>query len=155
MRKPSRRAGLVTMGAVVAGVVPASAAEPPTAKEEPTPAERMLAAVNEFRLERGLAPFRASADLSKSSGRFAAWQIRSGRFGHRYRIPGQGTLGEAVSIHAGLRARVHATLRGWARSAVHRRLLLHTGFREAGAGVSSGRYGGRPTTIWVLHLRGR
>jgi uncharacterized protein YkwD len=155
MRKPSRRAGLAAMGAVVAGVVPASAAEPPTAKEVPTPAERMLAAVNDLRLEHGLAPFRASPELSRSAARFAGWQMRADRFGHFDRIRGDGrhrVLGEALSIHAGLRARVHATLRGWARSPVHRPLLLSRALREAGAGLSSGRYAGRPTTIWVLRL---
>jgi uncharacterized protein YkwD len=81
--------------------------------------------------------------------------MRKGQFGHRYRIPGHGTLGEAISIHRGLTARVHTTLRGWARSTVHRQLLLSAVFQEAGAGISSGRYDGRPTTIWVLHLRGR
>jgi uncharacterized protein YkwD len=158
MRKPSRRAGLAAMGAVVAGVMPVNAAEPPKAKEVPTPAERMLTAVNELRLEHGLSPYRASAALSQSAGRFAAWQMRAGRFGHLDRVEWDGrhrVLGEAISIHAGLRARVHATLRGWARSPVHRPLLLSRGLREAGAGLSSGRYGGRPTTIWVLQLGSR
>jgi uncharacterized protein YkwD len=158
MRKPSRRAGLAAMGAVVAGVVPANAAEPPKAKEVPTPTDRMLTAVNELRLEHGLAPYRASPELSQSAARFAAWQMRAGRFGHLDLIRWDGrhrVLGEAISIHAGLRARVHVTLRGWARSQVHRPLLLSRRLREAGAGISSGRYGGRPTTIWVLQLGSR
>lgn len=159
MRKPSRTAGLAAIGAMVAGVVPAKATEPPVSTQEaPTPAERMLTAVNELRLEHGLAPCRASDELSRSSSRFAAWQMRSGRFGHLDRIRGGAgyrTLGEALSIHGGLRPGVHATLRGWMRSPVHRPLLLSAGFREAGAGLSSGRYGGRRATIWVLRLARR
>ncbi|HEX2416469.1 MAG TPA: CAP domain-containing protein [Thermoleophilaceae bacterium] len=150
MDRRSRFVGLVLALAVCAGVAaPAAAAAPMGASV------KMLDAVNDFRQDQGLQPYRMSRALSRSSTAFAAWQMRSDYFGHAGSIRAAGnysSLGEAIAMHTGHRRRIRATVRGWANSPGHRALLLSTNFRDAGAGLARGRLGGASATIWVLQL---
>jgi uncharacterized protein YkwD len=117
--------------------------------------ERMIAEVNELRAAHGVPPLAHSEHLSRSSTRFAAWQMRSDWFGHLNRIRTGGTwsvLGETIAMHGGHRPRVPVTVRRWRNSASHVSLLLSPLFAEAGAGLSHGRFGRGRATIWVLQL---
>jgi uncharacterized protein YkwD len=120
-----------------------------------TDAERMLEEVNELRAWHGLPALEVSNRLSRSAERYAAWEMRTDYFGHADRIragTGWSSLGEALAIHRGHRPKVSRTLRNWARSPIHAALLLSPAFREAGAGMSRGRFGRRRATIWVIQL---
>ena len=116
---------------------------------------RMIEEVNELRARHGLAPFAASDALSRSSARYAGWQMRADWFGHVDGIRADrawSSLGEAISIHTGFRPRVPVTVRRWARSPSHAALLLSPTFRSAGAGLSRGRFRGGRATIWVMQF---
>jgi uncharacterized protein YkwD len=142
----------------IATACAALVAAPAAGAAPSTDADRMLQEVNQLRAWHGLPALTVSESLSRSSRRFAAWQMRSDRFGHLDRIragAGWGALGEAIAIRAGHRPRVSATLRSWARSPSHAALLLSPEFAEAGAGLSRGRFGRRRATIWVIRLGSR
>jgi uncharacterized protein YkwD len=116
--------------------------------------QRMLEVVNTARAGHGLAPFHGSPSLHGSAGRYAAWMLRSGHFGHLSRIRASGrfsTLGEALAWHSGRQPLVHATVRRWMQSPPHRALILNRAFHWLGAGMAHG--GGK--TAWVLHFGGR
>jgi uncharacterized protein YkwD len=118
---------------------------------------RMLAAVNEVRAKHGLAALRGSRSLHRSARRYASWMLRRDYFGHLGRIRASSRfslLGEALAWHSGRRPGVSRTVRRWMRSAPHRALLLHPGFRWLGSGMARGRLGRRGVTAWVLHLGG-
>lgn len=118
-------------------------------------AERTIVeAVNDARAAHDVRPLRRSRHLARSAGRFAARLMRLDAFGHgdgvgagRYRL-----VGEALAIHRGWRAQARRTVRRWLRSPAHRAVVLGSRFRRAGAGIKRGRFGGRLTTIWVLHV---
>jgi uncharacterized protein YkwD len=132
--------------------VPAAGAAPAT------DADRMLEEVNELRASHGLPALSASESLTRTAQRYAAWQMRTDYFGHVDQIragAGWDALGEAIAFRAGHRPRVAATLRGWARSPTHAAMLLSPAFREAGVGLSQGRFGRRRATIWVIQLGSR
>ena len=123
-----------------------------------TDAARMLEEVNQLRAWHGLPALVASDRLSRSAERYAAWEMRTDYFGHADHIragAGWSSLGEAIAIHRGHRPKVSATLRSWARSPTHAALLLSPAFREAGAGMSRGRFGRGRATIWVIQLGSR
>lgn len=83
--------------------------------------------------------------------------LRADYFGHLGEIRASGrfsTLGETLAWHAGRRAEVSRTVRGWMQSPPHQALILHPGFRWLGAGMAHGRFAGRRATAWVLHLGG-
>jgi uncharacterized protein YkwD len=131
------------------------AASPATAAED---AERMIEAVNELRARHGLAPLAPSEALTRSSERYAAWQLRADWVGHSDRIAAPGSwavLGEAIAVHRGHRPRVPATVRRWAESPSHAFLLLSPQFDRVGAGLVRGRLGRGPATVWVLQLGSR
>lgn len=117
----------------------------------------MLHAVNAVRAQHGLAVFRGSRSLNRSAGGYARWMLRTDYFGHLGRIRASSSfslLGESLAWHSGRRPRVSRTVRRWMRSAPHRALLLHPGFRWLGAGIARGRMYGRRATAWVLHFGG-
>jgi uncharacterized protein YkwD len=125
------------------------------AADEVPPSERMVAKINEVRARHHLPAFGFSETLSGSSERFARWQMRTDRFGHAEAIRADGSwisTGEALEWHGGRRLRVRETVMRWMRSPSHAALLLNPAFSEVGAGVSRGRLGSRPATIWVLQL---
>jgi uncharacterized protein YkwD len=137
--------------AVVSGltVIPAAAAR------DDRGAVEMVGAINETRARHGLGPLRFSHSLERSSFAFARHLMRTDRFGHDARIHASSRfrmLGEALAYHSDRRLRKALTLRGWLGSPPHRALVLSGDFKWVGAGYARGRFGGRPATIWVLHL---
>lgn len=119
-------------------------------------AERaMVDAVNHVRKRHGLRPLRDSRPLARSAGRLAVKLTKLDVFGHLGSAPaGPGVRGEVLAVHRGWRARARSTVRRWLRSASHRAVLLGR-FRRVGTGMKRGRFGGRLTTVWVLHVGGR
>jgi uncharacterized protein YkwD len=157
MRKARRTSWIAIAWAGMAFAAPWQAAAAARAEGD-GPVPRLIAEINELRARHALPALDVSATLSRSSERFAAWQMTTDRFAHAERIRAGGhwaALGEAIAIHRGWRARVGATVRRWSRSPSHAALLLSPAFEAAGAGVSRGRYGRGLATIWVLHLARR
>jgi uncharacterized protein YkwD len=76
-------------------------------------------------------------------------------FRHLSRIQASGRfalLGEALAMHSGRRFRVRSTLNRWLGSPSHRAIVLSPTMRWLGAGVTRGRLGAMPATVWVLHV---
>ena len=121
-----------------------------------TPAEaELVQKVNNFRTARGLSALRPSPSLTRSSRRYARYQMRTDRFGHSGRIWASrkfSPVGEALAFRLGWKARTSAVLRQWRRSRPHRALLLSRTFRYIGIGRSKGRFRGRRASIWVLQV---
>jgi uncharacterized protein YkwD len=116
-------------------------------------ADPMIERINAVRADHGLRPLQGSERLARSARRHAGRLMEHGSFGHgALRLSGFSSLGEALAYHRGRRLAVARTVRRWLGSAVHRGLVLDPSFRWAGAGRSSGRFGGRRATIWVLRL---
>jgi streptogrisin C len=147
-RMPGTR--IVVAGVVVLALVVPAAAQ---ARSERDP---ILRGVNDARARHGLAPLRASHNLHRSASAFAGHLMRTQRFAHANRIhasPRFRSLGETLAIRMGTRRwRPRAVVGAWLRSAGHRALILSPAFRYGGAGLSRGRFGGRPAVIWVMHL---
>jgi uncharacterized protein YkwD len=117
--------------------------------------DALVAEINSARHAYGLKSLAASPSLNRSASGLAAQLMRDNWFGHADAIEAGGgfrTLGEALRIHRGTRARYAATVKAWLASPGHRWLVLGESFTHAGAGIAHGRFGGRPSTIWVLHL---
>jgi uncharacterized protein YkwD len=128
---------------------------PAAAARDDRGAMEMVAAINAVRAQHGLARLRPSGSLKRSSFAFARHLMRIDRFGHAARIhasSGFSMLGEALAYHSDRRLRKALTIRGWMQSPPHRALVLSRDFTWVGAGYARGRFGGRPATIWVLHL---
>ena len=126
----------------------------PAAPASANPAHAVVAKVNSYRGAHGLPPLRLSRSLSRSSYSYARHLMRSDRFGHASHIRASSRfrmLGETLAFSWGKRRRASIPVRGWARSAPHRAVLLNRKFRYVGVGRSTGRFGSRRATIWVLH----
>ena len=122
-----------------------------------TAAERaeanMIRAINDVRAKHGLYALRGSSSLASSAGRFSRWLMDKDYFGHLSAIRASSafaTLGEALEWHSGHRFRVRAALARWMGSPGHRAIVLTQSMRWVGTGVTRGRFGARPATIWVL-----
>ncbi|HEY1275211.1 MAG TPA: CAP domain-containing protein [Thermoleophilaceae bacterium] len=136
--------------AVLMWSVPAAAAAP-----NDDAVDRMVDAVNKARADHGLRPMRAAPALTGSSQRFSHWLMSHDTFAHAATIdagPGFSMLGEALAMHTGRRWDVGMTVRQWLGSPSHRALVLTHSMRLVGAGVTRGRFGGGPATIWVLRV---
>jgi uncharacterized protein YkwD len=113
----------------------------------------MIGAVNKVRAAHGLAAMRTSSSLMGSAGRFSRWLLERDAFTHLSRIQASSrfaALGEALAMHRGRRFDVGGTLRRWMASPAHRAIVLSPVMRWVGTGVTRGRYGAIPTTMWVL-----
>jgi uncharacterized protein YkwD len=113
----------------------------------------MIAAVNKARAAHGLPAMRTSSSLMGSAGRFSSWLLERDLFTHLARIQASSrfaALGEALAMHRGRRFAVGGTLRRWMASPSHRVIVLSPVMRWVGTGVTRGRYGAMPTTMWVL-----
>ena len=145
--KPVRRTSVLVVLACAAMLLPASPAQA-------NPAHAVVAKVNSYRAANGLPPLRLSRSLSRSSYAYARHLMRADRFGHSSHIRASSRfhmLGENLAFSWGKRRSAGIPVRGWARSASHRALLLSRQFRFVGVGRSVGRFGSRRATIWVLH----
>ena len=117
--------------------------------------KRMLDRVNAVRAHHGLKPFRFASSLSHSAKRYSQTMMSRDYFGHSSSIHASRrfrSLGEIIEYHRGKRARVGSALRSWMRSPSHRSVILSSHFRFAGAGFTRGSFGGRGSTIWVMHV---
>ena len=126
----------------------------PAAPASANPAHAVVAKVNSYRAANGMPPLRLSRSLSRSSYSYARHLMRANRFGHASRIRASSRfrmLGETLAFSWGKRRSASIPVRGWARSAPHRAVLLNRKFRYVGVGRSAGRFGSRRATIWVLH----
>ena len=139
--------------AVLAGPIAAADAEERTAND--VAAERMLGAINEVRAQNGLDALRESPSLMGSARRFSHWLMANDRFGHLASIQASdrfAVLGEALAMHTGRDFSVRSTLAQWMASPPHRALVLSTTMRWMGTGVTRGRLGATPATVWVLQV---
>ena len=152
---PRMRTTLLVMAAFAALVGPISAAraEEHTAKD--VAMERMLSSINEVRARYELDALRESPSLMGSAERFSHWLMANDTFGHLQSIQASNRfalLGEALAMHAGREFSVRATLAQWLNSAPHRALVLSSTMRWMGTGVTRGRLGAKPATVWVLQV---
>ena len=115
----------------------------------------MVEAINEVRSKNGLDSLRSSDSLASSAGRYSRWLMANDRFGHGGTIQASSQfmlLGEALEMHSGRRFKVRAALDRWMGSSSHRGIVLSRTMRWLGTGVTRGRFGARPATIWVLQV---
>jgi uncharacterized protein YkwD len=144
---------MATTAAVILLAIPAAAAGARTANQA---AETdMLAAINAVRAQHGLYALGTSQSLSDSARRFSNWLMENDTFRHLGSIQASGRfslLGEALAMHTGRRFGVRRTLDQWMGSPSHRVLVLSPAMRWMGTGVTRGRMGATPSTVWVLHL---
>jgi uncharacterized protein YkwD len=130
----------------------------PTSPAAAAPGTKMIKKINKVRAKHGLRAVRRSRGLARSARSYARVMMARDYFGHGARIRAPRKFrrkGEAIAMSRGHRARPRRALRMWMHSPGHRALVLSSGFRFAGAGVTRGRYHGRRTTMWVLHLGAR
>jgi uncharacterized protein YkwD len=147
----------------------ASAADQcPGALDTPTEATVSAAAntvtclVNAERARRGLRPVARDADLGQAARRHAGDMVRRGFFSHvspggatlgdRLRSAGYGRdqgwrAGEALGWGTGSLATPDALVAEWLASPPHRKILLDSGFRELGVGVSAGEPRDRQSSV--------
>ena len=126
----------------------------PTEAKRP-PVGQMIGAINDFRRAHGLRRLGASSSLNRSARNYAWSMMRRGYFGHSSRIRASRKFsfkGEVLEMHPGSWPRPRVALRNWKRSGPHRSALLNRGFRQVGGGYARGRYRGRRTVMWVVHL---
>jgi uncharacterized protein YkwD len=120
--------------------------------------DALIAHLNFARGLSGLKPLTIAPQLNRSASNFARWLMATQTFGHSGTIKAGGgfrTLGEALRFHVGDNPRYAATVQAWLASPSHRALVLSRRFTHAGAGLAQGRFKGRLSTIWVLHLGAR
>ena len=127
----------------------------PSAGASPSP---LVDELNKVRTAHGLPAVRYSKPLARSATGYARHLMRSHRFGHRARVSSRARfarLGETLALQRGLSPSRAQVIGMWLRSPGHRALILSPAFRWAGGGRSRGRFGGRLSTVWVMHFGGR
>jgi uncharacterized protein YkwD len=115
----------------------------------------MVEAINQARAQNGLHALSRSGSLSASAGRFSRWLMENNTFRHLSSIRASqqfSMLGEALATHSGRWFDVGGTLRAWMASPGHRAIVLSPVMRWLGTGVTRGRMGSSPATVWVLHV---
>ncbi len=130
------------------------------------PAERMLAAINELRQQRGLEPLMAEERLMRVAQAHARDMALNGFVGHRG-SDGAGLEGRlarigypyrraAENVAAGTETPAE-TVAGWMSSEGHRRNILSPGLREAGVGyvATPGEDAAGYRDYWALVLGAR
>ena len=133
---------------VVLLVVPAGASAA-------SPEMKLFQKVNAFRAKHGLPRLHLSHSLAHSARSYSRHMLRSGYFGHGSRIHASRrsrTLGEIIELHRGARPRPSLAFRDWLNSGPHRSVIMMRQFRYAGAGVASGRFHGRRSSIWTMQF---
>jgi uncharacterized protein YkwD len=135
--------------------VPGAAAGGQTRTANSEAEAEMIAAINDVRERNRLYALRESRSLAGSARRFSHWLMKTDTFAHAGSIQASSRfslLGEALAFHSGRDFGVRRTVDQWMGSPPHRALVLSETMRWVGAGVTRGRLGARPATIWVLHL---
>jgi uncharacterized protein YkwD len=126
---------------------------------------RLLADINQVRVEHGLVPLRASRGLHRAAQRHSADMIARDYFGHTsptgstlyHRILTSGFVywgewwaGENLAWGTGTYATPRATLRMWMASPEHRAILLSPRFRLIGLGRATGSFLGHSgAVVWT------
>jgi uncharacterized protein YkwD len=148
-----------TVSAMAAAAVllalPVAAAEAETGSASETAEATMVDVINNVRARNGLDALRGSSSLAGSARRFSHWLMEHDTFGHAQTIQASSEfalLGEALEMHSGRRFKVRETVDRWMGSPSHRAIVLSKTMRWLGTGVTRGRFGARPATIWVLHV---
>jgi uncharacterized protein YkwD len=159
------RTACALMTATAGLLVPATSARAaaadqcPGALDEPSPATASEAAdaiaclINVERTKRGMRAVTRDADLGQAARRHSADMVRHGFFSHvgsggttlgdRLRAAGYGRnagwhAGEALGWGTGSLATPNAVVDEWLDSPAHRHILLDSGYRELGVGVTAG-----------------
>jgi uncharacterized protein YkwD len=115
--------------------------------------DAMVQKVNQVRVSHRLRALRPSASLDGSSQRFAEHLMAADILQHRARpSTSYSTAGEVLALHGGGGDRIGTTVAEWMNSPSHRAVLLSRSMREIGAGVTHGRFGGSPGTVWVVQV---
>lgn len=177
MSPPRTRALLLATLALVVGVASASSAlaapsTRSTVTRQPSLEDLVLRQINAVRTTHRLAPFAASAALSRSAVAHSRAMATYGFFSHesrdgtsfsrrieRFYVPRSGgwTVGENLAMFGGAAPSASAIVDAWMGSPDHRANLLRTSFREAGVAVvynpaAGGVFGGESTWIVTLDL---
>jgi uncharacterized protein YkwD len=148
---PRMRTASAMTAAVVLLALPAGTAEAETANERAE--AEMVGVINQVRAQHGLYALRRSSSLMDSAGRYSRWLMANDTFRHLSSIQASSRfsmLGEALAMHTGRRFRVHNTVGRWMGSPSHRAIVLSSTMRWLGTGVTRGRMGAMPATVWVL-----
>jgi uncharacterized protein YkwD len=157
-----RRRQATCVAAVVAllalGVVAAPAAAQLSQRES-----SVLATVNDVRAAHGLTPLAVDVRLARIARRHSVDLLRRDVFTHgafASRVRSSGARGplfaENLAWGTGRYASPGAVVRGWLRSATHRRNLLRPGFRRIGLGAATGRFVGHSgATVVTADFAGR
>jgi uncharacterized protein YkwD len=130
----------------------AVAALPGAAPADASPVSSMVSEMNTARRAHGLGPLRMSKPMNRSSYRWARNLMRRNWLGHAS-LRAAHARGEIIEMHGGKRSRIRGAMRGWMGSAAHRAVVLSPRFHVAGVGKTSGRFGGRRSTIWVARFK--
>lgn len=147
----------LVLGAFLAAMVPARAADPPLQ-------QAVLAEVNAFRASQGRAPLRLDPRLSRAATRHARDMLAAGRLTHDGR-DGSDAGGRAAregyrwravreNVAVGY-AEARDVVRGWAGSPGHRANMLAQDVTEIGVGFAGGPGalpGNVPRLFWTLLL---
>jgi uncharacterized protein YkwD len=139
--------------AVVLGL--ALGAHPAAAKEGN---KKMIRAINDLRASHGVGRLKSSAKLERSAESYSDWMAATGFFGHRPRhayVPASrisGCFGEIIAQHSEKRAMVRRTVRNWAGSPPHRKVMLDRRYDWVGAGRARGLFGGSRATVWTVQV---
>jgi uncharacterized protein YkwD len=94
---------------------------------------------------------RMSVSMNRSAYRWGRFLMRRNWLGHAS-LRAAHAKGEIIEMHSGGDAKIQGALRGWMGSPAHRAILLAGRFHHVGVGMASGRFGGRPSTIWVARF---
>jgi uncharacterized protein YkwD len=131
----------LTAATAAAGAAPAEASL----------ADTMVAKMNAQRARHGVGPLRMSAHMNRGAYKWARFLMRRDWLGHAS-LRRAHAKGEIIEMHGGRQAKVSGAIRGWMGSSGHRAILLSPRFHTVGVGKSSGRFGGKRTTIWVARF---
>jgi uncharacterized protein YkwD len=142
------------LGLVAALLMMVAALAAPSVASAASAEDRLVLKLNAVRADHSLAPLDSAPALLSTAGRYARRLARAGRFGHSGIGVGSGfkRVGEALALQPGARPAPGRALRMLLASPPHRELLLSPGFENVGLGHAAGRFGGRASTVWVVHL---
>jgi uncharacterized protein YkwD len=131
----------LTVATTAAGVAPAHASL----------ADTMVAKMNAQRARHGVGPLGMSAHMNRGAHKWARFLMRRDWLGHAS-LSRAHAKGEIIEMHGGRKAKVSGAIRGWMGSSAHRAILLSSRYHTVGVGKSSGKFGGKRTTIWVARF---
>jgi uncharacterized protein YkwD len=128
-----------------------------------TSENRIISAMNQVRVSRGLPPLRYDDKLRAAARAHSLDMIRRGYFGHgsfTRRMNAFGVrapvVGENLAWGTGVYAAASTIVSAWLVSPEHRANLLRPGFRHVGVGSALGRFVGRSgATVVTADFSGR